>query len=89
MRNVGNWRVKETDRMAAMQKELTKLGATVTVSGDDITITWLSGTKSRRRRSIPMMTTGCDGVFGDRAKYNPAWTINDLGLRQQDVPAVL
>lgn len=39
IRNVGNWRVKETDRMAAMQKELTKLGATVTVSGDDITIT--------------------------------------------------
>jgi 3-phosphoshikimate 1-carboxyvinyltransferase len=39
IRNVGNWRVKETDRMAAMQTELTKLGATVTVLGDDITIT--------------------------------------------------
>ncbi len=39
IRNVGNWRVKETDRMAAMQTELTKLGATVTVNGDDITIT--------------------------------------------------
>ena len=38
IRNVGNWRVKETDRMAAMQKELTKLGARVTVEGDDITI---------------------------------------------------
>ncbi len=36
--NVGNWRVKETDRMAAMQTELTKLGAKVTVHGDDITI---------------------------------------------------
>lgn len=39
IRNVGNWRVKETDRMAAMQAELTKLGAKVTVEGDDITIT--------------------------------------------------
>lgn len=39
IRNVGNWRVKETDRMAAMQKELTKLGAMVTIDGDDITIT--------------------------------------------------
>jgi 3-phosphoshikimate 1-carboxyvinyltransferase len=39
IRNVGNWRVKETDRMAAMQAELTKLGATVEVNGDDITIT--------------------------------------------------
>ncbi len=38
IRNVGNWRVKETDRMAAMQTELTKLGAKVTVDSDDITI---------------------------------------------------
>jgi len=38
IRNVGNWRVKETDRMAAMQRELTKLGATVEIHGDDITI---------------------------------------------------
>jgi 3-phosphoshikimate 1-carboxyvinyltransferase len=39
IRNVGNWRVKETDRMAAMQAELSKLGATVQIDGDDITIT--------------------------------------------------
>ncbi len=39
IQDVGNLRVKETDRMAAMQTELTKLGATVTVEGDDITIT--------------------------------------------------
>ena len=39
IRNVGNWRVKETDRMAAMETELRKLGATVQVTGDDITIT--------------------------------------------------
>jgi len=35
VRNVGNWRVKETDRMAAMQRELEKLGARVTVEADD------------------------------------------------------
>lgn len=39
IRNVGNWRVKETDRMAAMKTELQKVGATVEVNGDDITIT--------------------------------------------------
>jgi len=39
IRNVGNWRVKETDRMAAMETELRKVGATVAVDGDDITIT--------------------------------------------------
>ncbi|MFA9476770.1 3-phosphoshikimate 1-carboxyvinyltransferase [Phycisphaerales bacterium AB-hyl4] len=39
IRNVGNLRVKETDRMAALQNELTKLGATVDVVGDDLRIT--------------------------------------------------
>jgi 3-phosphoshikimate 1-carboxyvinyltransferase len=38
IRNVGNLRVKETDRMAALQTELHKLGATVTIDGDDLTI---------------------------------------------------
>lgn len=39
LRNIGSWRVKETDRIHAMDVELTKLGATVSV-GDD----WLSVT---------------------------------------------
>lgn len=38
IRNIGNWRVKETDRMAAMHTELSKLGARVTIDGDDLTI---------------------------------------------------
>ncbi|MCE9590800.1 MAG: 3-phosphoshikimate 1-carboxyvinyltransferase [Planctomycetes bacterium] len=38
IRNVGNLRVKETDRLAALQTELTKLGAAVEIEGDDITI---------------------------------------------------
>jgi len=39
IRNVGNLRVKETDRMAAIRNELTKLGAAVRIDGDDIHIT--------------------------------------------------
>lgn len=39
IRNVDNWRVKETDRMEAMRVELTKLGADVEVDGPDIFIT--------------------------------------------------
>ncbi|MEK8085661.1 bifunctional 3-phosphoshikimate 1-carboxyvinyltransferase/cytidylate kinase [Aquabacterium sp. A3] len=35
LRNIASWRVKETDRIAAMACELRKLGATV-VEGDDI-----------------------------------------------------
>ena len=39
IRNVGNLRVKETDRIAALQQELVKFGAEVRVDGDDLTIT--------------------------------------------------
>lgn len=39
IRKVGNLRVKETDRMEAIRVELTKLGATVEIQGDDILIT--------------------------------------------------
>ncbi len=38
IRNVGNLRVKETDRMEALHIELSKLGATVTIAGDDLII---------------------------------------------------
>ena len=38
IRNIGNWRVKETDRLHAMATELRKLGATVTEGADSIGI---------------------------------------------------
>ena len=38
IRNVHNWRVKETDRMTAMATELRKLGAKVRTTDDSITI---------------------------------------------------
>ena len=39
MRGLHTLRVKETDRVAALAAELTKLGAEVTIDGDDLTIT--------------------------------------------------
>jgi 3-phosphoshikimate 1-carboxyvinyltransferase len=39
IRNIYNWRVKETDRLTAMAAELTKLGATVEVTDDSLTVT--------------------------------------------------
>ena len=39
LRNIASWRVKETDRIAAMACELRKLGATVEESADRIEIT--------------------------------------------------
>ena len=38
IRNIYNWRVKETDRMHAMAEGLTRLGARVTTTEDSITI---------------------------------------------------
>ena len=34
IRNIGSWRVKETDRIAAMATELSKLGATLAAGND-------------------------------------------------------
>jgi 3-phosphoshikimate 1-carboxyvinyltransferase len=39
IRNVANWRVKETDRLAAMATELRKVGATVEEGADFLRIT--------------------------------------------------
>ena len=39
LRNIGSWRVKETDRLSAMATELRKLGATVEEGADYIAIT--------------------------------------------------
>jgi 3-phosphoshikimate 1-carboxyvinyltransferase len=39
IRGVANWRVKETDRIAAMATELRKLGAAVEEHSDGITVT--------------------------------------------------
>ena len=39
LRNIASWRVKETDRIAAMANELRKLGATVVEGDDFISIT--------------------------------------------------
>ena len=39
LRNIGSWRVKETDRIAAMAAELRKLGATVEEGADYLRIT--------------------------------------------------
>ncbi|MEM1212410.1 MAG: 3-phosphoshikimate 1-carboxyvinyltransferase [Planctomycetota bacterium] len=38
LRNIGNLRVKETDRLDALETELAKLGATAMTLGDDLTI---------------------------------------------------
>ncbi|HEX7386698.1 MAG TPA: 3-phosphoshikimate 1-carboxyvinyltransferase [Castellaniella sp.] len=38
LRNIASWRVKETDRLAAMQAELARLGAQVEATDDSLTV---------------------------------------------------
>jgi 3-phosphoshikimate 1-carboxyvinyltransferase len=45
IRNVANWRVKETDRLAAMATELRKVGATVEEGADSLRITPPAGAR--------------------------------------------
>ncbi len=51
LRNIGSWRVKETDRIAAMAAELRKLGATAEEGRD-----WLKVTPPVALRSAPIDT---------------------------------
>ena len=56
LRNIASWRVKETDRLAAMATELRKLGAIVEEGADYITIT--PPARFRPPPSTPTTTTG-------------------------------
>lgn len=49
LRGIGSWRVKETDRIAAMAAELSKLGAAVEAGADRITV---SGPTALREAAI-------------------------------------
>jgi len=55
LRNIASWRVKETDRIAAMATELRKLGATVEEGADYLRVT--PPTQILVRPSIPTTTT--------------------------------
>lgn len=52
IRNIASWRVKETDRIAAMKTELEKLGARVAADDDSIAIEPPSGGKLNNLRRI-------------------------------------
>ncbi|WP_348690218.1 bifunctional 3-phosphoshikimate 1-carboxyvinyltransferase/cytidylate kinase [Acidovorax soli] len=72
LRNIASWRVKETDRIAAMATELRKLGATVVEGQDFIQVT--------PPASANMWTTGSIHTYDDHrvamcfslAAFNPA-----------------
>jgi 3-phosphoshikimate 1-carboxyvinyltransferase len=57
LRNIGSWRVKETDRIAAMATELRKLGATVEEGGD-----WLRVTPPAALRAATAIVIAASGM---------------------------
>jgi 3-phosphoshikimate 1-carboxyvinyltransferase len=92
IRNVGNLRVKETDRMVALQTELTKLGATVTIDGDDITITPPSDGKLKPAMIKTYddhrmaMSFAIAGLRGCGVPGGPGITIDDPGCVTKTFP---
>jgi len=84
LRNIGSWRVKETDRIAAMAAELTKLGATVEAGADYLHVVPPARVRSAtidtyddHRMAMSFSLAACGGV---------AVRINDPGCVSKTYP---
>jgi 3-phosphoshikimate 1-carboxyvinyltransferase len=72
LRNIASWRVKETDRIAAMATELRKLGATVEEGADYITVQPLPSAADWRAASIHTYDDHRVAMCFSLAAFNPA-----------------
>ena len=72
LRNIGSWRVKETDRIAAMATELRKLGAQVQETPDSISVTAPAGVADWRPASIHTYDDHRIAMCFSLAAFNPA-----------------
>ena len=72
LRNIASWRVKETDRIAAMATELRKLGATVEEGADFIAVTPPAGTAGWKAASIHTYDDHRVAMCFSLAAFNPA-----------------
>ena len=72
LRNIASWRVKETDRLAAMATELRKLGATVEEGADYITITPPADREAWKPASIHTYDDHRVAMCFSLAAFNPA-----------------
>ncbi|NBW51231.1 MAG: bifunctional 3-phosphoshikimate 1-carboxyvinyltransferase/cytidylate kinase [Betaproteobacteria bacterium] len=72
LRNIASWRVKETDRIAAMATELRKLGATVVEGQDYIQVTPPSGIYDWKAASIHTYDDHRVAMCFSLAAFNPA-----------------
>ena len=72
LRNIASWRVKETDRIAAMACELRKLGATVEEGADFIRITPPASVQDWQAASIHTYDDHRVAMCFSLAAFNPA-----------------
>jgi 3-phosphoshikimate 1-carboxyvinyltransferase len=72
LRNIASWRVKETDRIAAMACELRKLGAAVEEGADFIRVTPPASTDDWRAASIHTYDDHRVAMCFSLAAFNPA-----------------
>ena len=72
LRNIASWRVKETDRIAAMATELRKLGASVQEKPDSIAITAPAHAADWRAASIHTYDDHRIAMCFSLAAFNPA-----------------
>lgn len=86
IRNVGNLRVKETDRLAALKAELSKLGATVEIEGDDLHIEPPAGNKLRPAAIDTYNDHRMAMSFAVAGLRSPGVTINDPGCVDKTFP---
>lgn len=72
LRGIASWRVKETDRIAAMATELRKLGATVEEGADFIRVTPPADANAWKAASIHTYDDHRMAMCGSLAAFNPA-----------------
>ena len=72
LRNIASWRVKETDRIAAMATELRKLGATVEEGSDYIRVTPPASPNAWKAASIHTYDDHRVAMCFSLAAFNPA-----------------
>jgi 3-phosphoshikimate 1-carboxyvinyltransferase len=72
LRNIASWRVKETDRLAAMAIELRKLGAVVVEGADYLTITPPANREAWKPASIHTYDDHRVAMCFSLAAFNPA-----------------
>ncbi|MCW5653646.1 bifunctional 3-phosphoshikimate 1-carboxyvinyltransferase/cytidylate kinase [Hydrogenophaga sp.] len=84
LRNIASWRVKETDRIAAMAKECRKLGATVEEGVDFIRITPPAGPAQWRSAAIHTYDDHRVAMCFSLAAFNPG----ELPIRIEDPKCV-